>query len=395
MWDVIRVLLESRKRSKKVSGWKRLRRAVLGFFAGLLSLFLILFIWAWPELGTLPSGTHLEKISLSPQYDGKRGQFVNRQQAAYDTMIANFDYLSLMHTQMFGEQVRTATKPIPYASSSIEEFLTRDELSYIWLGHSTVLMHLDNLTILFDPIFTNAAPLPFLVPRFQEPVISLEELPPIDVIVISHDHYDHLNKFTIDFFIRTKTRFLVPLGVSSHLIGWGVPQNRIIEHDWWDTTKISDVEFHCTPSQHFSGRLGPRGNKTLWASWSVVGEQQRIFFSGDSGYDIHFQDIGKRFGPFDVAFMESGQYNPIWYMSHMFPEEAVRGAIELNAKYIHPIHWGMFRLSTHDWFDPPLRIRSAAGDDISVLFPKIGQEVILSEFVPDVEPWWEKLKNSP
>ena len=256
-------------------------------------------------------------------------------------------------------------------------------------------MRLDTLTILFDPIFTNAAPLPFLVPRFQEPVLSLEQLPPIDVIVISHDHYDHLSKTTIDYFKSSQTRFLVPLGVSSHLLGWGVPNERITEHDWWETTKISDVEFHCTPSQHFSGRLGPRGNKTLWASWSVVGKEQRIFFSGDSGYDIHFQDIGKKLGPFDIAFMESGQYNPIWYMSHMFPEEAVKGAKELNAKYIHPIHWGMFRLSTHDWFDPPLRIQIAAEDDISVLFPKIGQEVLLSSFTPDKEPWWETLRKNP
>lgn len=392
---MIRDLMIAFMRPRKSSRWKRLLRAIVAFFGGILSLAFILLIWAWPELGTLPAGTHLEKISMSPQYDRERGRFINRQQAKYDKMIAGFDYLSLMRVQLFGPEVRTPTKPLPYAFASMEEFVQRDELSYIWLGHSTVLMRLDNLTILFDPIFTNAAPLPFLVPRFQDPVISLENLPPIDVIVISHDHYDHLDKPTIEHFLNKNTRFLVPLGVSAHLIGWGVPEERVTEHDWWEKTSISGVEFYCTPSQHFSGRLGPRGNKTLWASWSVLGERQRIFFSGDSGYDIHFQKIGEKLGPFDIAFMESGQYNPIWYMAHMFPEEAVRGALELNAKYIHPIHWGMFRLSTHDWFDPPLRIRTAASDDISVLFPKIGQEVLLSKFQAQKEPWWETLKNDP
>ncbi|MAA78718.1 MAG: hydrolase [Deltaproteobacteria bacterium] len=391
--DVIKAFRRVRKKSRP--GWKRLLRGAIGFLCGLISLVLVLLIWAWPELGTLPSGEHLEAISMSPNYDKDRGRFVNRKQAEYDKMIAKFDYLSLMKAQIFGTQIRTPPKGLPYESSSIEDFVKRTELSYIWLGHSTVLMRLDNLTILFDPIFTNAAPLPFLVPRFQEPVISLQQLPPIDVIVISHDHYDHLDKPTVEHFLGTETKFLVPLGVSSHLIGWGVPKKSITEHDWWDKTTISGVDFHCTPSQHFSGRLGPRGSKTLWASWSVLGDSQRVFFSGDSGYDIHFQKIGERLGPFDVAFMESGQYNPIWYMAHMFPEEAVRGALELKAKYIHPIHWGMFRLSTHDWFDPPLRIRTAASDDISVLFPKIGQEVIVSEYVSQNQPWWEILKNTP
>ena len=363
-------------------------RYPLGLF---LAIAIVLIAWAWPEFGTLPTGAHQKKISASPHYDRARNQFVNRRQSEYDDMIARFDFLSLLSDQFFGEEIRFPTSTLPYGNVSIPQFQNREELSYVWLGHSTVMLRLNETTMLFDPVFGNAAPLPFLVTRFQEPVVPLATLPDIDVIVISHDHYDHLDKQTIDYFVPKETLFLVPLGVSAHLMGWGIPKARIIELDWWESIELFGLTFACTPSQHFSGRLGPPGNNTLWASWVVLGDTERVYFSGDSGYDTHFKEIGERFGPFDVAFLETGQYNPMWFMSHMFPEEAVQGAIDLNAKRIHPIHWGMFRLSTHDWFDPPQRVLDAAPQTLPILFPKIGEEVLLSNDPTSRNPWWKEV----
>jgi L-ascorbate metabolism protein UlaG (beta-lactamase superfamily) len=248
--------------------------------------------------------------------------------------------------------------------------------------------------LLLDPVFTNAAPLPFLVTRFQKPVLEMEELPPIDLILISHDHYDHLDKQSIAFFRDKETQFIVPLGVSSYLKGWGIDESRITELDWWQEISFSSLKVACTPSQHFSGRRGPRGNKTLWASWAVIGENERFYFSGDSGFDTHFAEIGEKYGPFDVAFMESGQYNPMWHMTHMFPEESVNGGIALKAKSIQPIHWGMFRLSTHDWFEPPEEVRRFGTEkNIMINTPILGE--IVQPSTPQVfRAWWRDVDST-
>ena len=161
-------------------------------------------------------------------------------------------------------------------------------------------------------------------------------MPSIDYVVISHGHYDHLSRKSIQHFIGSDTQFVVPLGLSSYLTGWGLSHDNITEFDWWEEKNAGDITFACTPSQHFSGRLGPKGNQTLWASWVIQGQNKRVYFSGDSGYDIHFKEIGKRYGPFDIAFMEDGQYNKIWYMSHLFPNETIQAHEDVQAKKCNP-----------------------------------------------------------
>lgn len=366
------------------------RKIMMGVFASIMSGFLGILSVAWPELGTIPKGEHAQKIAQSPNYDPETNRFVNRNQAEYDKMLDSFDYPALMKKQIFGKEVREPFQQLPQEKPNIEKFLASENLVYHWLGHSTILLRFDEQTLLIDPVFTNAAPISWAVQRFQEPVLSMDELPEIDLILISHDHYDHLDRKSIKHFRDKKTKFIVPLGLSSHLIGWGIPEERITELDWWDELEFQGLQIACTPSQHFSGRLGPRGNTTLWSSWVVMGKDERFYFSGDSGYDIHFQKIGEKYGPFDVAFMEAGQYNAIWPMSHMFPEESVQASEDLSAKKIQPIHWGMFVLSTHDWFEPAERMAKAAEEkDLNLITPIIGEEVVVSE-EQKFEQWWKK-----
>ena len=305
---------------------------MMGIFAAVTSGFRTI-IKCTPELGTAPEGEHAKKIAQSPNYDAETGRFVNRNQVEYDKMLDSFDYPALMKQQLFGKEIREPLAQLPQEKPNLETFLSAKKLVYHWLGHSTILLRLDEKTLLLDPVFTNAAPVSWAVKRFQEPVLNMDELPEIDLILISHDHYDHLDRKSIRHFRDKKTKFVVPLGLSSHLIGWGIPKERITELDWWDQIDVDGLQVACTPSQHFSGRLGPRGNTTLWASWVVIGAKERFYFSGDSGYDIHFQEIGHKYGPFDVAFMESGQYNAMWAMSHMYPEEAIQASVELLKRY--------------------------------------------------------------
>ena len=181
------------------------------------------------------------------------------------------------------------------------------------MGHSSILVNFFGVTILLDPVFSSrASPVPFTVGRFQKAVVSLEDLPSIDFVLISHDHYDHLDMNTVQYFINKKTKFLVPLGVAPHLKGWGIDPSQIKEFDWWDKYEVRGVKFIATPAQHFSGRGIFEKNKSLWSGWSISNKKQKIFFSGDSGYDIHFKEIGRRLGPFDIVFLDSGQYNLLW-----------------------------------------------------------------------------------
>ena len=365
--------------------WRRILRG----FSVVLGILGALFACAYPEIGRAPTGDHLDRLSKSPNYDAKAKRFVNRRQLAYDDARKGLTMGEFLKAAWFGKQMRSPDRKLPQSKVDLDAFLASDRLAYIWLGHSTILLRIDGKTILMDPNFHNAAPVPFLVNRFQPPVLKLEELPPIDLVLISHDHYDHLSRRAIQFFRDQKTKFIVPLGLSSYLEGWGVSSERVTELDWWQEVEWDGLKVVCTPSQHFSGRSGVNANPTLWASWTVLGSSQRFYFSGDSGYDQHFREIGKRFGPFDVAFMECGQYNPLWPMAHLFPNETVRAGQELRANAIQPIHWGTYQLSHHDWFEPP-EFSRRFGEELGlrVLTPILGQLVDPKRSVT-YERWWK------
>ena len=342
-------------------------------------------------IGNKPSGDHLSKIKKSKNWDEHRQKFVNRNQDEYDQMIKKFDYWGMLKEQFFGPQKNRFPKnKLPEVNVDIEKFIQAENLTYIWLGHSTILLRLDGKTILFDPVFTNASPVGLFGKRFQDPVIPLEKLPHIDYVFLSHDHYDHLDKESVEYlFTRKNIKFFTPLGVSSYLIGWGLDPSRVKEFDWWDESEIGSIKFALTPGQHFSGRAGMSTNPTLWGSWVLIGNRERIFFSGDSGYDIHFSQIGEKYGPFDLVFMENGQYNKRWYMSHLNPQETVQATLDVKAKAMQPIHWGMYNLAPHDWNDPVINSFKFAQDKNFVFIASRLGEIVENFSNYQTMQWWQ------
>ncbi|MEL4308201.1 MBL fold metallo-hydrolase [Joostella sp. CR20] len=261
-----------------------------------------------------------------------------------------------------------------------------------WFGHSAFLLQSDKHTILIDPMLGEvAAPYTWLGDkRFNDTLpIEIEKLPTIDAVLISHDHYDHLDYQSIQKLKDKVEMFYVPLGVGRHLKSWGVTPQKIIELDWWQEANFKDMKFVCTPAQHFSGRKFTNGQSTLWSSWVVKTDDFNVFFSGDSGYSNHFSAIGEKYGPFDFAMMECGQYNEMWPDIHMFPEQTAQAGVDVNAKVIMPIHWGAFKLALHDWRDPVERVVKKASElNLNIRVPKIGEPILIEDSKTDLEQFW-------
>lgn len=378
---------------------KSTRRFTISF--GVLLFFLGAGLVGCEQFGAIPKGQYLVKAQQSPQYDNDRGIFVNRRPDILDTMTVwqRFwadPFGSDEPNFFFNSNQTEPDAPMPEDNNpDLTAFQHSDDvIKFIWLGHSTILLSVDGKTILIDPIFSDhAAPVPIAAKRFQPPAIALDQLPPIDHIIISHDHYDHLDMETVKHFIGKDVAFLTPTGVGAHLRHWGVDADKITELDWWQDAEIKGITFAATPSQHFSGRIGfVNNNKTLWASWVIQGQNQSVFFSGDSGYDTHYKDIGLKYGPFDIVFMENGQYNEGWRAVHNLPEEAILGFQELGGRYLVPVHWGMFNLSVHNWYDPPNEItRRAKAANINLITPRLGQVIALDN-PPLYDQWWLEVK---
>ena len=240
-----------------------------------------------------------------------------------------FDYLV---RQFSGDEVRVPPSPLPVLAvdkAALAAAPPASGLRAFWIGHASVYVEVDGLRLLLDPVFAErVSPIAIGPKRFHPPPIALADLPPIDAVLVSHDHYDHLDMETVQHLAARGTRFFVPLGIGAHLERWGVPLAQIEEMEWWQKKTLGGVEFVCTPTRHYSGRsLGDR-SATLWSSWSVLGPRHRFFYSGDTGYGTHFQDIGARLGPFDLAFVKIGAYGPgqSWIDIHMPPEQIGAGA---------------------------------------------------------------------
>lgn len=260
-----------------------------------------------------------------------------------------------------------------------------------WYGHSSVLIEVDGYRVLADPVWSErCSPSRAVGPqRLHDVPLLLEALPAVDAVVISHDHYDHLDIDTIVALARTqRAPFVVPLGIGAHLRKWGIPEGRVVELDWHEAHRIGDLTLVCTPARHFSGRLFSR-DSTLWASWVITGPQHKAFFGGDTGYTKSFADIGAEYGPFDLTLLPIGAYHPAFADIHMNPEEAVRAHLDLadvDKSLMVPIHWATFRLAPHPWAEPVERLVTAADvDRVRIAVPIPGERV-----VPDstYDPWW-------
>ena len=366
--------------------------SILNIFGILTLIILFLGFHVACEINGQTGKPNKSALSTSSQYDEGKQQFKNPVSLNMDLTGA---VPSMVAEYFQRKTTRVPKTKLPEIKPDFDKFLEASEdAKFIWLGHSTFLVNMGGQTILVDPVFESyASPFPILVKRFQAPVVSVADLPNIDVIVISHDHYDHLEKETIKKFVGSETKMIVPLGVGAHLKKWGVSPSQIVELDWWESTIHGPTTFTATPAQHFSGR-GFIRNETLWAGWSMKSSTASVFYSGDSGYGDHYKEIGEKLGPFDLTFIENGQYNKHWRNVHQFPEEAIQAHLDVKGKAMVPVHWGMFELSTHSWFEPINRSHDEAlRKGVRLFTPKIGQTVRLNQ--PNVfDRWWPEGEDS-
>ncbi len=307
--------------------------------------------------GADPEGERKKRVEASPHW--RDGAFHNPQEMWTDL----FGALKESVTNASGDT--TPSEQVDVVRTDPNAFATAPAsgVRVTWFGHSSVLVEVDRARILTDPIWSErSGPVSFVGPsRFYEPTIALADLPPIDAVVISHDHWDHLDMSTVRALGRTEARFVVPLGIGAHLERWGIQSDRITELDWWGTTTVAGVELHATPARHQSGRLNPSASQTLWAGWAITTPQHRVWYSGDSGFHDGLDEIGRRIGPFDVALVESGQYNEHWPDVHYGPELAVEAARRVRAEVMVPVHWALFSLAPHAWTEPVERVIAEAG----------------------------------
>lgn len=360
-------------------------------FISFLILLTIMFINLSPQFGKSPSAQkQAEYEKLAHFQDGKFQNLIPT------TMDMDFWKAMRLLPEFFKNDPRK--KPdfdIPVLKvDSLDLVKIKEPAQMVWFGHSAFLLQIDGKNILLDPMFGDVpAPHPLLGnKRFSSELpIAVEKLPQIDLIIFSHDHYDHLDYGSVQKLKAKTKKFLVPLGVGSHLSFWGVENEKIQELDWWDETSYEELDFVFTPSRHFSGRGLTNRFSTLWGSWVIQGKSEKIYFSGDSGYGSHFSEIGEKYGPFDFAMLECGQYNENWKEIHMMPEETAQAGVDLDAKTIMPIHWGAFALAMHSWTDPVERVLVKADQlNIPVFIPKIGEYFEIEPQMKTREQWWIK-----
>ncbi|MBP2651927.1 MAG: hypothetical protein H6Q74_2752 [Firmicutes bacterium] len=285
---------------------------------------------------------------------------------------------------------------LPVDKLNLSDMLNAETSKVVWFGHSTVFMQIEGMTILCDPVFSNLFWLfsIFTGRRFTEQLpLAPKEFPKIDVVLLSHDHYDHFDRYSIMKIKDKVQQFCVPRGVGARLRNWGIVDEKITEFTYGETLAIKALIFACTPSRHFSGRTLFDRNKTLWCSWVITGKQNNVFFSGDGGYGTHLKEIGKKYGPFDLTLMECGQGNKAFRNIHMVPEKVVQAQIDLQGKIMVPIHWGSFSQSNIDWTNQVERLLSEAERrEIKVATPRIGEVVVIGAARYPCSAWWRELK---
>jgi L-ascorbate metabolism protein UlaG (beta-lactamase superfamily) len=360
-----------------------------------LGVLVVVFAWlSTDHFGAFGGSPDDARLRPSPQFQG--GRFVNREPTS---LVSGSRWFKVLKDWAFGREMRTPTCPLPVVKDAPALLAERpaSDLRVTWLGHSTVLVELDGVRVLTDPMWSErASPSRWVGPaRFHAPPVPIEALPRLDAVVVSHEHYDHLDEGSIRALAARGVPFHVPLGVGAHLAAWGVPAAQIHEHDWWQEAALpgSDVRLVATPARHFNGRGLPWRTGALWSSWSIVGPRHRVFFSGDTGPTEALREIARRLGPFDVGLYEIGQYNPAWGDIHLGPEGALEAHARLGAKVLIPIHWSTFVLAYHDWSEPAeTLVRLAEARGVRFMTPRLGEPVQPTADPPSATTaWWRAL----
>lgn len=341
-------------------------------------------------LGSRATGARLDRVRRSPEFH--EGKFQNPQ----PTRMLTGSYRAMLRHQFFGGEQREPAGVVPVVTLVRGDYANppASGLRATWIGWASVLIEIDGHIVLTDPVWSErCSPSTLAGPkRFHAPPIALDELPHVDLVVISHDHYDHLDMPTVQFLAARGTHFAVPLGIGAHLEGWGVPASQIHELDWNESFAWKDLAVTATPARHYSGRNPLHGNETLWSSWVIRGPHHRVFFSGDSGYSAEFANIGAQHGPFDLTLIKIGASDPTWSDIHMTPEEAVQAHRDLRGGVLLPVHWCTFNLAFHAWRDPADRAFAAATKNgVAIVIPKPGEFVEPSAARNAQETWWDKL----
>jgi len=369
------------------SGFRRLARRVFKLLLGLLALFVgVVLVQGWTAFGKAASGARLERMQRSANY--RDGHFVNPQPL-------HNDYWGMFGALLHASDHVNPDQPVAVAKLTPESLAKPPPsgLRITWFGHSAMLIEIDGKRLLTDPMWSErSSPISWLGPkRWFPPPISLEELPKLDAVLISHDHYDHLDYGSVVRLNALGVKFIVPLGVGAHLEYWGVPLNRIIELDWWERTELTGLTIACTPARHASGRFLFDNDSKLWAGYALLGPKHRAYYSGDTGLFPALRQIGEEFGPFDVTMIEAGQYHRTWPDWHSGPEQAIRAHQRVRGDVMLPVHWALLGLAMHGWTEPVERSEVAAREGQVVLAtPQPGQP-----FEPTLQQphtrWWPQL----
>jgi L-ascorbate metabolism protein UlaG (beta-lactamase superfamily) len=347
-----------------------------------------------PKFGKVPDGARLDMIKRSPNYSGDGFQNL----IPTPVLVDDRSFASELVGYLFAKKDRSVpTLPIPAVKTDLQS-LDRNMDLVVWLGHSSYFIQLGGKRILIDPVFSaSAAPVPYVNKAFDGTnPYTTEDFPEIDYLLITHDHWDHLDYSTVTALQARIKTVVCGLGVGAHLELWGYDKEKIHEADWFSVIETGDgLAIHVLPARHYSGRL-LTSNKTLWAGYAITTARRRIFVSGDTGYGPHFADIGVRFGGFDLVVLDTGQYDERWPYIHMTPEEAARAAQDLKANALLPGHVGKFALARHAW-DAPYRGITAASEGRSyrLLTPMIGSPIVLDDQQQRFSRWWEDLAPPP
>ncbi|MFT4777598.1 MAG: L-ascorbate metabolism protein UlaG (beta-lactamase superfamily) [Flavobacteriales bacterium] len=360
-------------------------------FLFIVFLLFLAFFYLNPQFGGTVTSTRKSSYSKSKNWDGK--QFTNLVGTAMDVSLKTMP--KLLKAQFTDREERSPKLPIPILPFDEGSFeLETNKPKFIWYGHSVLLLQMNGKNILIDPMLgPDAAPIaPFPSKRFSENSLDvIDQLPQIDLLLMTHDHYDHLDLASMRKLKDKVSHIYCSLGVRRHLDRWGFKSHTIREFDWWEDTDFHGIAITFTPSRHFSGRGLSDRAKCLWGGWVFKSKEHRIYWSGDGGYGDHFKEVGERLGPFHWTFMENGQYNKLWHQIHLYPEEAVQAAIDAKSNKVIAVHWAGFALALHPWKECIERfVIEAKKQHLSVCTPKIG-EVVHWDLEPINAHWWEQL----